>query len=294
MKLIKPSFEIIEQLPGEEGIYKQIELAGRVCYKSENHITEDSYKNFCEMIKSKQHLSVFEHGTVYLRMNLAVDNILTRGFYLSNPYSKAIYDPNNPKEFFITTNIRVLLENNRLEDFKYLCEPTKYHEKRYTIKFICDRGVSHEFVRHRAFSFSQESTRYCNYSKNKFNNEITFIIPCWTNLKEVDYSHYDGSQKDWFTLTEAEKVFVNALRESELKYLQLTTTGSWTPQQARAVLPNSLKTELVMTGFVSDWKHFFLLRSNRYGRGGAHPQSDELATPLYEKFISNGYINSLN
>lgn len=300
MKLIKPSFEIIEQLPGEEGIYKQIELAGRVCWRSENKITEDSYKNFIEMLKSKQHLSVLEHGTIYLKIpNQTHFEISTKNhrelpanFYKDNPYSIMLVDrTNDPIEdakytLYVTTNLRVLYESNRLDDLKYLCEPEYLHERRITVKFVCDRGVSHEFVRHRVFSFAQESTRYCNYSKSQFNNEVTFIIPCWTNLKGVDYSHYDGSQKDWFTLTEAEKVFVNSLRESELKYLQLTTTGGWTPQQARAILPNSLKTELVMTGFVDDWKHFFELRC----ASSAHPQARELAEPLYSEFVKRGYL----
>lgn len=156
---------------------------------------------------------------------------------------------------------------------------------------------------------------YCNYSKDKFGNEITFIIPCWIDglaLQEAArgtvinhddfgeligeyYYSLTGKEESYFKPWEItpESNFVASLQVSEKLYLELLKQG-WTPQQARAVLPNSLKTELVMTGFVSDWKHFFLLRSNRYGRGGAHPQSDELATPLYEKFISNGYINSLN
>ena len=186
------------------------------------------------------------------------------------------------KYAYVTMNYRHIIENNWLDDLEYLCEPTEFHEKRVTVKFICDRGVSHEFVRHRVFSFAQESTRYCNYSKDKFGNELTFIIPCWTNLKSVDYSHYDGSQEDWFDLTESEKAFINAIRDSQRQYLYLITCGNWKPQQAREVLPNACKTELVMTGFVSQWKNFLELRCSK----AAHPSARELAIPLREEFTN--------
>lgn len=176
MKLIKSSFEILEQPTGEEGMYKQIEKVGRVCWKSENKITEDSYKKFIEMLKNKQHFSVLEHGTVYLRYNFTTEyDSISMACYLwnkyrENPYSKAVqiqpgcgitegFLGDIEGSVVITTNYRVLVENGWLDDLKYLCEPTEYHEKRVTVRFICDRGVSHEFVRHRVFSFAQESTR---------------------------------------------------------------------------------------------------------------------------------------
>lgn len=154
-----------------------------------------------------------------------------------------------------------------------------------------------EFVRHRVFSFAQESTRYCNYSKDKFGNEITFILPCWVdeaqlgNHNSKDIIEEAGDIGQWAKDSEiSELVFLLSLAESEERYLSLLNLG-WKPQEARAVLPNSLKTELVMTGFTSDWKHFFMLRSNKYGKGGAHPSADELGTPLYEEFIKRKYIN---
>lgn len=163
-----------------------------------------------------------------------------------------------------------------------------------------------EFVRHRVFSFAQESTRYCNYSKDKFGNEITFIIPNWLNLPESSYGTIDNPLdiqfKEYDDPYEAE--FVNGLLGAEFRYMNLLSnwenrtsdkrfkTGfkgnPWTPQQARAILPNALKTELVMTGFVSDWKHFFELRCS----SNAHPQARELAIPLQEEFIAKGYINN--
>ena len=161
MRLIKPSIEILEQDPGIQGIYKQIEKAGRTCYKSENLITEDSAEKFVNMIKDRQHTAMLEHGTVYL---LCKDPyfILVGEKYENNKYSNVIwyeFAPGHRTAVYITTNYRVLYENNWLDDLRYLCEPTEYHDKRITVKFICDRGVSHEFVRHRVFSFAQESTR---------------------------------------------------------------------------------------------------------------------------------------
>lgn len=148
MKLIKSSFEILEQEPGVEGIYKQVEKAGRTAYKSENYITEDSAEKFVNMIKSLNHGACLEHGTVYLAVPIEA-NIW--GKYYKNPYSKGfkICEINGERRVAITTNYRVLCEHNWLDDLQYLCEPTEYHEKRITVKFICDRGVSHEFVRHK-------------------------------------------------------------------------------------------------------------------------------------------------
>ena len=165
MKLIKPSFLIKEQESGLDGIYKQIEWAGRHCYKSHDKITEDSAKGFVDRMIKSGHGAMLEHGTVYLVMK-GDENLSKR--YQDNSYSKVILKypeedlPNiySIPTHYITTNYRVLVENKWLDDLKYICEPTRFHEKRISVKFICDRGVSHEFVRHRVFSFAQESTRY--------------------------------------------------------------------------------------------------------------------------------------
>lgn len=162
MRIIKPSFEIWDQEEGLEGVYKQIERAGRVCYKSEDKITEDSAKEFVERMIKSGHGAMLEHGTVYLSIpyeeswddDFEDDWVLN--IYGNNPFT---YVNGDGGTYYITTNYRVLVENDLLNDLKYLCEPTEYHEKRVTIHFVCDRGVSHEFVRHRVFSFAQESTR---------------------------------------------------------------------------------------------------------------------------------------
>ena len=306
MRLCKPSFEILEQQPGLEGLYKQIELSGRVAYKSEDKITEDSYKGFVDRIIKLNHGAVLEHGTVYLKIPIYAATSYRIDEYKNNPYSKTQINMDGESCYYITTNMRVLVEHNWLDDLKYLCEPTKYYEKRICVKFICDRGISHEFVRHRTFSFLMESTRYCNYSKDKFGNELTFILPCWVDslaLQEVKgtvvtsddfgkligeyYYHLNGKEAPYFKTWEItpERNFIASLQIAEQLYLELLNQG-WKPQQARAVLPNSLKTELVMTGFASDWKHFFELRDT----GSAHPQAQELAHPLHEEFIKRGYV----
>lgn len=330
MKLIKPSFEIWEQPAGLEGVYKQIEKVGRVCYKSENKITEDSAKPFVDRMIKSGHGAMLEHGTVYLQYEVVKGAINPLTKYYLNKYSKVKAKEGAIGEtmrLFVTTNLRVLVENDWLKDLEYICEPTEHHERRVTVHFVCDRGVSHEFVRHRVMSFAQESTRYCNYSKDKFGNELTFIIPCWLDIPEgVAYFH-DGINyrvgatmenpfgesvnfKTWINkksnyvevhdyiqaLDSAEKAYFRLMdkwenRVADRRYTTGFKGNPWTPQQARAVLPNSLKTELVVTGFTSDWKHFFGLRA--IGTTGApHPQAKELAEPLMKEFIARKYINN--
>lgn len=257
MKLIKPSFKIWNQPAGLEGVYKQIEKVGRVCYKSEDKMTEDSAKPFVERMTKSGHGAMLEHGTVYLKVTnkgLSLDNYdknQVENKYISNPYSKVIFGK-YPKynsyeekleatqEVYITTNYRVLVENGWLDDLQYICEPTEFHEKRVTVKFICDRGVSHEFVRHRVMSFAQESTRYCNYSKDKFGNELTFIQPCWLDDERLKlYGPYHTVIRD----KSPESIFIANLNNAERDYLDLIGLG-WKPQEARAALPNSLKTEM--------------------------------------------------
>lgn len=193
MRIIEPSF-VIMPVNGEE-ILKNIELAGRTCYKSEDKITEDSARKFVAGIIKSGHESVIEHEKI-------------------------------------------------------------------TVRIICDRGVTHEIVRHRIASYSQESTRYCNYSNDKFDNELTFIRPFyWKN---------DGLKMD---------IWEDSMRQIEDKYMDLITLGA-TPQEARAILPNSLKTEIVVTMNLREWRHFFKVRCSP----AAHPQMREVAIPILKKF----------
>ena len=281
MKIINPTVEIIEQ--GDD-LFKHIELCGRICYKSEDKITDDSAEKFVQMLINKGHTAMLEHATVYLNYPYKendCDNwndILRK--YKSNPYSKVKWTTGKPNDLLITTNYRVIHENDWHDDLKYICNPTEHHQKRISVRFVCDRGVSHELVRHRVFSFAQESTRYCNYSKDKFNNEITFIFPNWLGLSYMT--------PDWYGKPDPNlehRAFYHILEQCEKSYLRLLELG-WQPQQARAVLPTALKTEVVMTGFVSDWEHFFTLRTSK----AAHPQMRELAVSLYQKFSEKEII----
>lgn len=190
MKIIKPSVEILDDLNPEE-ILKKLELCGRVCYKSEDKITDESAVKFISNIIKQGHESVLEHVS-------------------------------------------------------------------FSVRFICDRGVSHEIVRHRIASYSQESTRYCNYSKGQFNGEITVIEPCFL---------VPG--------TEGYDMWYRACQMAEQYYFSMLDWGC-SPQEARAVLPNSLKTEIVMTANVREWRHFLKLRTSK----ASHLQMREVADML--------------
>ena len=153
MRLIKSSYKILPQAPGLDGVYEIIELAGRICYKSSDKITEDSAKPFVDRMINSKHFAMLEHGTVYL--DFTDDITEARKRYIKNPYSK-VYKNTLEEDWdyphlYVVTNFRVIVENNWMDDLQYICEPTEYHEKRVAVKFICDRGVSHELVRHKIF-----------------------------------------------------------------------------------------------------------------------------------------------
>jgi len=193
MKIIKPYYKILSKIDGEE-ILRNIERAGRTCYKSEDKISNESSENFVKMIIDRGHESVLEHEKI-------------------------------------------------------------------TVLFVCDRGVSHEIVRHRIASFSQESTRYCNYSKDKFEGQITFI-------DITDHLPNTFVFDAWHT----------ALIDAEIRYNELIKSGC-TPQIARSVLPNSLKTEIVVTANIREWRTIFKQRTSK----AAHPQMRELMCPLLDE-----------
>lgn len=297
MKLIESSVQIIE----EKDPYKMIELAGRTCYKSEDKITENSAKEFVDRMIKLGHGAMLEHGTIYLKIDKTEDGHLppARLYWSDGNHKKYTRVRKRGNSIYVTTNLRVIVENDRLDDLQYQVEPTEHHEKRITAKFICDRGVSHEFVRHRVFSFAQESTRYCDYSKDKFGNDITYIIPSWLDLPEGKYSNWDN---DWCDVSELKLLypevdnlsdpancFLQSIKNAEYYYFMLINRG-WKPQQARQVLPNATKTELVMTGFESDWEHFFELRCS----GAAHPDAKKLADELKTLMnVKNIELNSV-
>ena len=218
MKIIKPSYEIMDPIDGQ-AILKKLELIGRVSHKSEDRITETSAAPFVKKIIELGDESVLEHVSI-------------------------------------------------------------------TVKFICDRGISHELVRHRLAAFTQESTRYCNYSKGGFGNEITVIQPCFlhdmTNATEHDFdgnfginitgnASLDDKDLSWWT----------SCRYAEQGYFDMIGAGA-KPEEARSVLPNSLKTELIMTCDIREWRHVLSLRADKR----AHPQCRELMVPLLHELQS--------
>ena len=265
MNIINQSYEICKTHGYTlQDIYKDIERAARVSYKSEDKITEDSAEKMVERLINMKHYSPLEFGTVYLKFpNTSLGEVDVEK-YETNHFSAVTITKDSTR--YVTTNYRVIVENHWEDDLKYMCEPTKYHQIRTTVNFITNRAVSHELVRHRSMSFMQESQRYVAYDKDKFGNEITFIRPV---LMYTDEQYKQIRQ----ALSYAETAYMN-LRKSGLK-----------PQQARCVLPNATKTEIYMCGFHKDWDHFFDLRDKPY----VDPQMYDLVCPLHQEYSAYFY-----
>ena len=292
MRLIRPSYEIIEQGPGLQGIYDIIERCGKISYKSEPK-GGDVARRFVEARTKEGHGAVLEFGTVYLTIAIpnpvAFDNTVLRWdntdairFYHMEPHSKMVQKDN---VMYVTTNYRVLVENNRLDDLKYMCEPTEFHQRRYTTKFITDIGLGRDFMRHRVMSPIQESTRYVNYTKEKNGGGITYILPPWIDLPEGEVADWNGFEDDV-------RAWLMPLYFCERSYTELIRDFGWTAEKARLVLPLATKTELALCGFPDAWIHFFCLRSDIAATGKAHPESEELANPLRNEFIERGYLTA--
>lgn len=288
MKLINPSYEILTQKPGLEGIYEQIELAGRTCYKSKRPEGQTA-KDFVDRMIKSLHWAMLEHGTVYLKVPNGID---IAGNFLDDVATwtkcKLVREEMGNSWWAITTNYRRIIELGYEKYLQYLCEPTEYHEKRVTVRFTTSVGIGRELTRHRKFSFAQESTRYCKYNSDKFENQITYIIPTWAeNIQEGDY---DGITDDYDNIPQKELTLLFGLSQAEDYYLRLTDIDRAAAQEAREVLPLATKAELIMTGFVSDWGYLFLLRTSIASTGKPHPDMCNLVDPLYKKFIENNWI----
>lgn len=289
MKLIKQSFEFINQTDFSlVGIKKHIERCARVSYKSEDKITDTSYEKFVNMLESRGHDRPLEFGTVYLsRTSQKEDNMEWLDKYAYNPWSKFSFGNGSTRingelrnTIYVTTNYRVIKEHHWEDDLQYLCEPTEYHHKRYTVHMILDRGVMDEFRTHVGLSHLAESTRYCNYSKDKFGREVTFIKPCWFNIPEGDYNTLDYTPDRLPRMGATEEGFIHALQYAEHYYFFLLSEG-WTPQQARSVLPLGIKSELISCGFEDAWENFF----KRRDAPDAHPMAQEIANPMHKEFF---------
>jgi thymidylate synthase (FAD) len=315
MEFLVAGYEIIEQKPGLQGIYEACELPGRICYGSQDKIEPGSAEPFVKRLMASNHGAPLEHGTVYL---IVPQEAVTK--YMKNPYSKVTYSDINQYnqeytdsfywddnyvelKYYVTTNLRVLVENDWLDDLQYLCdEPSEYHEKRVMVRFTMDRFTGEEFLRHRKASFNRESTRYVAFTKEKFGGgSIKYIIPTWMldrtdeiddfkNMSIVDFCRnvIDIENGDMECISDI-FVWEFALKATEWSYNKLMNSYDWKAQQARTVLPCAINSPLIKTAFISDWKHFFNLRA--IGTTGApHPQAKELAEPLMNDFKELGLI----
>ena len=291
MKVVKPSFEELRI----DDLYKKVELCGRVCYKSEDKITETSSLNFVKKICVNNHGSVLEHFAITLKVSERVYNELKSHnipfFSFTNvthplvsfnlrafvtcyngklfeeslkPITKFMAD-NYPDLFTFEGETDEVVEV--INDYSLLTKLERYTHQRISMKLVTDRGVTHELVRHRLASFSQESTRYCNYGKDKFGNEITVIEPCDLNEETL-------------------KVWEKSMLEAEKSYFDMLNNGA-TPQVARSVLPNSLKTEICITATIEEWNLIFDLRCSF----GAHPDCRAIMIPVRDYFLMKGYLD---
>lgn len=314
MKIVNPGFsEIYDENP-----QKHIEGIARTCYKSTDLITDDSHKKFLKNLYDRKHWAMLEHYIFIYQANCSFFETLSQEHFVR--CSRTVIDvpsedgsheqhvrkimsfsarslldlleiyKNNPymRKGLIELCEQVVLDYDcdelfgnkfkkvirtdwvKIDDIKMLTPEEQWMHGWKSIKFICDRGVSHEIVRHRDASFAQESTRYCNYSKDKFGNEITVIKPLMFN----DEAELGSTERQKY------KFWKEGIEASEKAYFCLLDVGA-TAQEARSVLPNSLKTEIIMTARNYEWGHFFELRCDK----AAHPQMRELALPLFDYFI---------
>lgn len=276
MKVIEPSSKILRDRINLDAP-KAAEFAGRKCYQSTHKIKKDSWKKFIETISNRGHTSVLEHGSVYFKTRddsrFGLDICGDRKFVkiMFSKYSELIKDGN---QAFVYTNLRVVQENHpvlfeaimngNIDEFvlfNFFEPEINDRNRRVSVEFIVDRGITHELVRHRVFSFSQESTRYCNYKNDAFGNELTFIRPFFWEKGSVEY-----------------RVWLDQMQAAEDSYINLTDLGA-KAEHARSVLPSSTKADIVMTGSLNQWRDFFKLRI----APGAHPQMRQVAIPLLKK-----------
>ncbi len=295
MKLIKQSFEILEQKDFSlVGIKKFIERCGRVCYKSENRITDTSYEKFVNMLESRGHDRPLEFGTVHLKLTLNALDLFQETVVVSKMFNHQwiqwdIEEDSEDNEYYayMTTNYRYYLAllNEAPWLSKYLdSNDNKFYPKRYTVHFIISRGIMDEFRTHIGLSHLAESTRYCNYNKDKFGNEITCIIPNYCS-DLIEGNSYDSFICHNYNLTQSEDLSIKSAKwiklicQAEQNYVGLINDG-YTAQEARDVLPLGVKSELISCGFEDAWTNFFMRRCAK----DAHPMAREIATKVRDEF----------
>ena len=309
--LVAPSATLIH----ESDPFKKIEMAGRTCYKSEDAITKESSLKFVKGLMKSKHMAMVEHAVMVFEIDCddgAEEALMDYVQYIQKTDFMFVTIETSIPRILVSGNVRAILEREvkdpvysamiqaypefaildddqltdsafyrvhaKIVDIKKLKDLTEDEFMQHfnlTIKFITDRGVTHEMVRHRRFSFAQESTRYCNYSKDKFGGHCTFCKP-------ATYDSWTQDQKDTYLAT------LSTL-DSVYNYLTSGEHGL-KPQQARAILPNTLKTEIVITGPAFEWQHFFNLRS-KGTTGAPHPDIKIVADEALKK--ANRYIATL-
>lgn len=292
MKLIIQDFNIVNQKGFSiKDIKKHIEYCARISYKSQDRITDDSYEKFVNMLESRGHDRPLEFGTVHLKMPWKTFNnfagfCVSKGFWDSCWIKYNIDRESEDKMVYITTNYRYYKKLGTLkplygyidiEEF-FTEEDNKFYPKRYTVHFITSRGIMDEFRTHVGLSHLAESSRYCSYDKNRFGNELTFIIPNWanTNCPNKEQERPSVASIEWFT----------AMLNAEASYMNLIKMGC-TAQEAREVLPLAVKSELISCGFEDAWSNFFYRRCAK----DAHPMAIEIATKVRDKFKELNYVN---
>ena len=292
MKLIRQDFNIVNQKGFSiKDIKKHIEYCARISYKSQDRITDDSYEKFVNMLESRGHDRPLEFGTVHLKMPWKTFNnfagfCVSKGFWDSCWIKYNIDRESEDKMVYITTNYRYYKKLGTLkplygyidiEEF-FTEEDNKFYPKRYTVHFITSRGIMDEFRTHVGLSHLAESSRYCSYDKNRFGNELTFIIPNWvnTNCPNKEQEGPSVASIEWST----------AMLDAEASYMNLIKMGC-TAQEAREVLPLAVKSELISCGFEDAWSNFFYRRCAK----DAHPMAREIATKVRDKFKELNYVN---
>lgn len=318
MKVIKSNVSILEQEPGITGMYKHIERVGRVAYKSEDRITDDSWEKFVEMLYKKGHHAVFNLGTVYLMIPKQGNESIIDNLKSTAPWTT--WEEKNALVLF-TTNYRVICQLGYINVMRnFWCEPTEDHYHRVTAHWTCSRSIATEILRHRVLCPVMESTRYVLYSKEKFGGELNFILPQWVYKVRDEIGNtvdsltgesmkyileLDGNElwKELCCLDRTVSSRDNFWRAAEEEYMYEVTTYEGerlTAQDARDSLPLGLACELFTTGYVKDWTYknpnpesnpekagFFNLRC----ASDAHPDIRVLAQDLKAQFVKTGIID---
>lgn len=327
MIFIEPSVDMVFQKGyTPAAINDIIEECGRICYQSADKIKlsthEDdidipegmsiSSQKFVDMLLKRKHYAMLEHGTVYMDIKVS-ENPLTfepisswdltskkiAEFYIHNPYSKVTVT-RNPDDFsttyHITTNVRVLVENDRMKNMEaFWVEPGSHHLRRHTVKYICDRITSQSCMRYRKMSPAQESTRYCCYTKEQFDSQLTCVRPYWCD-GVIPYSEYKyhrvgkervlGRDKRIVQIKDRDHELIRSCVVAEESYMNLINKYGCKAEEARDVLPFCTKTEFVMTGFLQDWYHIFEERIDGV-TGRPHPAINYLMVWTKHKFLEN-------